>query len=68
MWTSSRIASDQVEPLLSVEEGGGIEIYGEGKSKTIASNCDVERAEIDAKAAQVAWMRLGGENGTRKEA
>lgn len=76
IWTSFRIFSDQTEPSLSAEGGGdgkllctrGIGTCGEGKSSTIASICDVGSAAIEAKAAQVACMRLGGEKGTRKGA
>ena len=64
-----------MEPSLSREGGEGkvlcpreVGIYGEGKRRMIASIWDVGSAAIDAKAALVACIRLGGEKGTRKGA
>jgi hypothetical protein len=38
-------------------------MWREGKKRSIISVA--ESIAIDAKAAQVAWMRLGGENGMK---
>jgi hypothetical protein len=43
-----------------------IGMWGDGKRRSITSVCEGGSAAMDAKAAQVACMRLGGENGMKE--
>ena len=68
------IFSDHIELLMSsgtcdnseMSFPRGIGMCCEGRRRSIGSIRDVGSAATETKAAQVAWMRLGGKNGTRK--
>ena len=69
------MVSDQIERFISSEAYGdnemsiprGIGMCCEGRRRSIASIWDVGSAATDAKAAEVACMRLGGKKGRIKD-